>query len=82
MFFIIALFSTIVALNKVESIIELSRSIILISSIWVFYDCLKKSKTPFVKLSFKNGTNSSVTSGMNSLGGPGSMNICLLLYSI
>lgn len=51
-FFIIALFSTIVALNKVESIIELSRSIILISSIWVFYDCLKKSKTPFVKLSF------------------------------
>ena len=50
-FFCIGLLSILVSLNKVESLIELSRGIVLISSIWVFYHILKKGAFSFKQIS-------------------------------
>ena len=50
-FILLSVLSIIVSLNKVESLIELSRGLILISSIWVFYAILKKEKINFKQIS-------------------------------
>ena len=50
-FFLLSVLSIIVSLNKVESLIELSRGLILISSVWVFYAILKKEKLNFLQIS-------------------------------
>ena len=50
-FFLLSVLSIIVSLNKVESLIELSRGLILISSIWVFNAILKKEKLNFLQTS-------------------------------
>ena len=51
LFFLLSVLSIVVSLNKVESLIELSRGLILIASIWVFYDILKKEKINFLQTS-------------------------------